>query len=104
MDQGEGGRGWRNEVAIGIMVSMLARPPSRIATTSTRRRIPERKERPRVRKRRERPDAALLGIGRSSGPSTTASPVNSCPRIRLLGLRINVDLPHKRFTDEIKAP
>ena len=96
--------GWGNQVGIGITFSVpLARLSSPTATTSTRHRIPERKKRPRVRERREPPDAELLGIARRSGPSTTAIPVHSCQRTRLLGLRINVDLPQKRFTDEVKA-
>lgn len=51
----------------------------------------------------ERQDSELLRVGIRSGPSPIAVPVNSCQSIPLLGLRINVDLPHKRFTDGIKA-
>lgn len=76
------GEGGGNKVGMGIKVSVpLAWRPSPIATTSTRRRIPERKQRPRVPGRRERPDAELPWVESGRGPSTAATPVNSCQRV-----------------------
>lgn len=104
--QGSGAGHREERVGMGITLSVpLAQPPlPPVAGTPARRGLPERKARPGAPpKRPEHRDAESPGLEAEAAPPTAGNPVKSCPRSWLLGIRIYVVLPHKRFTDEIKA-